>query len=166
MIVEGEWWENEARANFNYTGGYGTRDFRFMIMPKMEGQYDNSVQYIGGADIATDMVVNAKTDKIELCKLWLHFSHSERALEEFTLTNGVVRDSFEYDLSDEQLNSLTPFGRNVYCIKKGVGVYENVKTIYPATYTDQNAFTQVRRCLLTENLLPPLRWALTELMLR
>ena len=140
MIVEGEWWENEARANFNYTGGYGTRDFRFMIMPKMEGQYDNSVQYIGGADIATDMVVNAKTDKIELCKLWLHFSHSERALEEFTLTNGVVRDSFEYDLSDEQLNSLTPFGRNVYRIKKGVGAYGNVKTIYPATYTDQNAF--------------------------
>ena len=28
----------------------------------------------------------------------------------------------------------------MYCIKKGVGVYENVKTIYPATYTDQNAF--------------------------
>lgn len=140
MIVEGEWWENEARANFNYTGGYGTRDFRFMILPKIEGQIDDSVQYIGAADIARDLVVNAKTDKIELCKLWLHFSHSESALEEFTLTNGVVRDSFDYDLSSEQQSKLTPFGRNVYEIKKGLGAYKNVRTVYPAQYTDCNAF--------------------------
>ena len=140
MIQEGEWWENEARANFNQTGGYGQRDFRFMILPKIEGQIDESVQYIGGASIGTDLVVNAKSDKIELCKLWLHFSHSESALEEFTLTNGAVRNSFNYDLSAEQLNQLTPFGRNVYEIKKGIGAYENVKTTYPAVYTDQCSF--------------------------
>lgn len=145
MIEEGEWWENEARDNFNYTGGYGTRDFRFMILPKISGQIDENVQCIGSADIGTDLVVNAKSKQLDLCRLWLQFSHSESALEDFTLSNGVVRDSFEYDLSEEQQQQLTKFGRNVYQIKKGLGAYANVKTVYPASYTDCNAFYQNTR---------------------
>lgn len=140
MIFEGEWWENEARTNFNYTGGYGTRDFRFMALPKIDGQIDSSVRSIGASLMGTDLVVNAKSDKLDLCRLWLQFSHSESALETFTLCTGAVRNAFEYDLSEEQQASLTKFGQNVYKIKKGLGEYANVNLVYPATYNKSNAF--------------------------
>lgn len=140
MLYEGEWWENEARAIFNATGGYGTRDFRFFPLPEIENQKDKNVRSIGSDKLSTDMIINAKSDKLDLCRLWVQFSHSESMLEEMTLTNGVVRNSFEYDLNDAQLSTLTKFGQNVYKIKHGAGEYSKISLVYPSGYTDQNGF--------------------------
>lgn len=139
MIVEGEWWENEARAYFNSTGGYGSRDFRYMALPTIEGQ-TTGYNCVGADALATDLIVNAKTKNIELVRLWLQYSHSETALENFTLTNGVTRNSFKYDLSDEQQSKLTPFGRCVYQMKMGIKQYSNVKAMYPTKYSDRHVF--------------------------
>jgi hypothetical protein len=44
MLVEGGWWENEAREMFNNIAkedssrGFGKRDYRFLMTPAMEGQ--------------------------------------------------------------------------------------------------------------------------------
>lgn len=116
MLYEGEWWENEARTNFNYTGGYGKREFRFFPMPYIEGQKDESVRSVADYSRGVDLFVNKKTKKLELCKLWLQFAHTEKALETFTLHTGVTR-FYDYDLSEEQLTKLTPFARNTYKIK-------------------------------------------------
>ena len=123
MIYEGEWWENEARSYFNYTGGYGTRDFRFFPMPYIEGQKEENVRSLGTYYPGCSLFVNAKSSKQDLCRLWLQFAHSESALESFTLHSSSTLP-FEFDLDDTQLQQLTPFARNAYKIKKGL--YTNV----------------------------------------
>lgn len=139
MIHEGEWWENEARSFFNITGGYGSRDFRFMPTPYIEGQFDEDVRSFGAHNAGTHLIVNGRTKQAELCRLWLQFSHSESALEKFTLTNGAVRDAFEYDLSDEQLQELTPFGRNVYNIKTNKN--DNIEIYRASAYLNAHDFS-------------------------
>lgn len=122
MIYEGEWWENEARANFNYTGGYGSRDFRFFPMPYISGQKDENARSLGTYYAGCSLFVNEKSTKKDLVRLWLQFSHSESALETQTIMTGVTR-AYDFDLDDSQLAKMTPFGRNTYQIKKGL--YKN-----------------------------------------
>ena len=116
MIQEGEWWENEARVFFDYTGGYGSREFRFFPLPQINGQKDASVRSLGNYSRGTDLFINAKTKKYDLAKLFVQFAHSESSLETFTMETGITR-FYKYDLNDEQLAKMTPFGRNVYKIK-------------------------------------------------
>ena len=134
MMYEGEWWENETRANFNYTGGYGKREFRFFPLPYIEGQKDEDVRSVCDYSRGVDLFVNAKTKKLDLCKLWLQYAHSESALETFTMETGVTR-FYDYDLDEEQLKTLTPFGRNTYKIKMtnetGVTVFASRAWIDP-----------------------------------
>lgn len=115
MIQEGEWWENEARAAFEYTGGYGKRDFRFFPMPEIPGQKTND-RSLGNYSRGIDLFINAKTKKADLAKLFLQFAHSESSLETFTLETGNTR-FYEYDLSESQIAKLTPFARDTYKIK-------------------------------------------------
>lgn len=117
MIYEGEWWENEARDYFNYTGGYGTRDFRFFPLPEIEGQKDPAVRSVAEYSDDVSGFVNAKTPVPELCRLWLQYSHSESALENFTMQTGLTM-AYDFDLSEEQQGQMSKFARNVYKIKK------------------------------------------------
>ncbi len=144
MLMEGEWWENEANRNgyFNTTGGYGFRDFRFMPIPRIEGQ-KTSGRSLGTSTAGTNLIVNAKTKQKELCRLWLQYTHSEHALEVFTLANGCVRDAFDYDLNDTQLAQLTPFGQNVYNLKKNET--DDVTIYAPADYNECHNFYLTRK---------------------
>ncbi len=116
MLYEGEWWENENRTQFNYTGGYGTRDFRFFPLPYIDGQKDPDQRTVADYSRGVDLFVNAKTKKAALSKLFLQFVHSESSLETFTIETGITR-MYDYDLSDEQLAKVSKFGQNVYKIK-------------------------------------------------
>ena len=116
MLYEGEWWENENRTQFNYTGGYGTRDFRFFPLPYIDGQKDPDQRTVADYSRGVDLFVNAKTQKAALSKLFLQFVHSESSLETFTIETGITR-MYDYDLSEEQLKNVSKFGQNVYKIK-------------------------------------------------
>lgn len=142
MLFEGEWWENEARASFNYTGGYGIRDFRFMPIPQIDGQKTDGYS-IGTSTAGTNLFINAKTKQKELCRLWLQFAHSEHALEVFTLANGAVRNAFEYDLSADQLATLSKFGQSVYKLKKGLDEYQDVTVYAPSAYLQCHDFYNI-----------------------
>jgi len=124
MIVEGEWWENEARQHFIDMGtafgenkyGYGKRDFRFMPLPfSDDAKSDKEVYHsLSSGSIA---FVNANSEHKDLAALWIQFSLQESSLEAFTLETGAVL-GYDYDLSAEQKAELTPFARNVYEIRK------------------------------------------------
>lgn len=124
MIVEGEWWENEARQHFIDMGtafgdavyGYGKRDFRFMPLPFSDNAKSDTEVYhsLSSGSIA---FVNRNSAHKDLAGLWIQFSLQESSLEEFTLETGAVL-AYEYDLSEEQKSQLTPFARNVYEIRK------------------------------------------------
>ncbi len=129
MIFEGEWWENEARMYFNSMGqikeenGYGKRDFRFFPIPEIPGQKVEGQSFLGSMSNGTVLFANKKTIegnavKEKLVKEWLQFQHAEASLETFTMTVGAVLP-YDYDLSDEQLQQMTPFARDCWDVHRG-----------------------------------------------
>lgn len=123
MIVEGEWWENEARQQFIDMGtafgealyGYGVRDFRFMPLPFADGSKSDKHVYHSLSSGSTAFV-NARSEHKDLAGLWIQFALQESSLEAFTLKTGIVLP-YEFDLSEKQQQELTPFAQNVYSIR-------------------------------------------------
>lgn len=138
MIIEGDWWENEARATFNSMGsinsddGYGKREFRFMPIPQVT-EKDKSEKYtIGAFSNGAVTIINKKTVannpvKQKLAELWLQFQYSAKALKTFTLRTGSSLP-LEYEMTNDDLAKLTPFARNTWELRhsdKVEIVYDN-----------------------------------------
>lgn len=125
MILEGDWWENEAKGTFVSMGqidendGYGKRDFRFMPIPQMTSN-DKGAKYTIASHSKTGEIcfVNKKTVendtlKQTLCKLWLQYAYSDEALKIFTKNSGSALP-YNYELTESELAELTPFARSVW----------------------------------------------------
>ena len=151
MLVEGVWWENEARAMFNTIAesgypdrGFGKQDYRYMLMPAIEGQKGIDGQGNGTVFSASDtggIVMKKQTDAAKLAKLkeFLCMTLTEEVLVNFTKTTGINRP-FDYTLSQADLAEMTPFARNVYNIyndKENIKIIRPEVTLYaqPITFT-------------------------------
>ena len=134
MIVEGVWWENEARNMFNTlerqgetSQKYGTRDFRFMPLPDMDdGKNEKSVFYI--SENAT-IFIKKQSDavKLDAAKRFIAYTCTDKVLKRFTIATNGMR-AYKYDLSPEELAQLTNLGRNAYAIYHDT---EHVQLIRP-----------------------------------
>ena len=139
MLCEGIWWENEARkssfaqvAQMDSERGYGKRDYRFMLIPNLEGQkgIDGSGHgsVLAGQDTGSFFVVKEKnTEKTEVLMDFLVQTLSDACLEKFTTETGVVR-AYDYSISDENLQKMTPFSQNVWKIYNDP---ENIAIVRP-----------------------------------
>lgn len=129
MLIEGEWWENEARATFNEMGstleeyGYGKRNFKFLPMPTMEGQkLGEGKRVISSFSNGSVAFVNINSSQKEVAKLWIQFMHQNSSLATFTTYTGSVLP-YEYTLTDEQYNGMTPFARSVWDLRHDENTY-------------------------------------------
>ena len=121
MLIEGIWWENEARATMNTLGAgrrYGERDYRFLLYPEMDGQRGIDGEGNGTVFAATDTGVvfayrSSDETKNQLMKEFIAMTTSDKVLKEFTKTTGAMRP-FSYEMSDADLAEMTPFGRFVW----------------------------------------------------
>ena len=124
-ILEGDWWENEARASFNSMGnlnpadGYGQRNFRMMPIPHFTAEEVSAGKpyKFGGFSSGYPAVVNRLTVegdpvKEKLVRLWLQFQHSRESLKTFTTHSGSSL-AYDYDLTEAELEALTPFARSI-----------------------------------------------------
>lgn len=139
MIVEGSWWENEARATFNALEGrgekafaFGKRDYRYMLYPAMDGQKGIDGNGNGSVVISMDngasfVVKSGNTESDTVAKEFLRYTLKEENLQIFTVNSGGLRP-FEYSLTDTQYESLTPFRQNVWDIYHDS---ENVAVVRP-----------------------------------
>lgn len=154
MIVEGDWWENEARGTFNSMGqidadnGYGKRDFKFMPIPQMT-EDDKCEQYTigshsGAGDIlfVNKLTVENNPVKRLLTKLWLQFQYSADGCRTFTKNSGSVLP-YAYDMTDDDLKVLTPFARSVWDMHTDPRVQIVHFGSMMQSYTVRNASQQV-----------------------
>lgn len=135
MLLDGDWWENEARAQFTEMSGgdpeseyaYGKRKFRFMPMPKMTGQKTEGTIFTSSSNGCAGFVRKDR-DAVtqQVAGLWIQFMHSNSSLATFTQETSSVLP-YEYTLTTEQYNSLTPFGQDVWDIRrdKNVTIYHS-----------------------------------------
>ena len=132
MLFEGEWWENEARATFNAMGakneenGYGKREFRMMPIPSFDSTNEEQKYTLGAWTGGCITLVNEKTVgedpvKQKLVELWLQYQNSTEGLKCFTKHTAVTLP-LDYELTEEDLQEITPFGRNLYKLKRDYNV--------------------------------------------
>lgn len=123
MLMDGPWWEYEARAMFNDPEvisdgrGYGERDYRYMLFPYMDGQKgiggeggeeDNDHgSVLSATDTGAVFAYKGKDErKNQLIKDFIALTTSDKYLREFSKSGGLR--PFNFELSDEEYAALTP----------------------------------------------------------
>ena len=147
MLYEGVWWENEARAVFTSLEKrgekdykYGTRDYRYMLLPNMEGQRgangDGTGSVIGVSEsgsIFLKKMPNAQ--KLGYAKDFIKYLVSDEVSRLFTTYASGLRP-YNYELTAEDQNSMTTFAKNAYALYSDT---ENVTAIrlQPLSYLSE-----------------------------
>ena len=138
MVVEGNWWENEAAAVWKAmasTPGASKeeRNIGFMPLPVMDESLANGERTILANGKYTGAFIKASIpeEKIPLAKLFLQYTSTESALQDFTVTVGQGRN-FNYELTDEQYKGMTTFQKTIWDLKK------NADVVYP--YSDSKLY--------------------------
>lgn len=138
MMVEGNWWENEAAAVWtdmaNIPGASKEeRNIGFMPLPFLNESLVGTQRTLVDANYSAAFIkANIAEEKIPLAKLFLQFISTEAELQNFTTTVGQPRN-FNYDLTDEQYDSLSTFQKTVWDLKKEAAV------VYP--YSDSPLYS-------------------------
>lgn len=139
MICEGIWWENEAKKGVfpqvekqDADRGFGKRDYRFMLLPYMEGQRgidgNGKGSVLAGQDTGSFFVVKEKdTKKTEILLDFLVRTLSDECLEKFTSETGIIR-AYDYEISAENFAKMTPFAKTVWNIYRDT---ENIAIVRP-----------------------------------
>lgn len=121
MLVDGPWWEREASATMNDMASYyeneyyayGTREFGIMPMPEADdgsSAEGNTIACTSGRSL---IFMNNSSEVKDEAADFLQFCMSEEGLRIATAKSGVMRP-YEYTMTQEYLDQMTPFGRMVY----------------------------------------------------
>ena len=120
MMIDGAWWEREAQRTMNdmatlYKNDYykyGTREFGLMPIPEADDGSSapgNTTACVSGRSL---IFMNNRSDVKDAAGLFLQYMCSNRGLNIATAASGMVRP-YEYEMEDEYLAKMTPFGREL-----------------------------------------------------
>ena len=120
MIVEGGWWENEADSIFSdmqesYGSKWAKENRRFAIMPTPKADDESSAEgrtYCALTSGASVAAISKYSKNQEICKEFLRFCHTDKALNIFTQYTGVFKP-YDYDLTEEAYNNMSYYGKHV-----------------------------------------------------
>ncbi len=129
MLVDGNWWENEATLNpsegFNLAetifGESGKRENRrFGMMPLPKATADQVEQPYSLAETNTSYaLINAYTTQdeeiLKLAKLFVKFCCTDQELQYFTAETGVPK-GLSYEMPEELLQEMTVYEQSVWNI--------------------------------------------------
>ena len=122
MLVEGLWWENEAKAMFAEVEkagrGYGKVNYRYMLLPAIEGQKGIDGKGNGTVFTVSDtggivVVKQDNAEKLGKIKEFLGMTLSDSVLKAFTKDTGIMRP-FNYEMTEADLASMSKFARNAW----------------------------------------------------
>ena len=126
FLIEGSWWEFEAKnslvnsAKYGDGRGFGAREYRVYLKPVTENQIgDKDVTVLSG-DLSHGVLFNnipsklkgSKEDFIAKCKDFMAYTLTDENMAYYTETTGIEKP-FRYNMTDAQLAKLTPFQRNI-----------------------------------------------------
>ena len=118
MLLDGAWWEYEARAMFNSLAetepdrGYGKREYRMMLFPDLPGQKSEksaiSVCETGAFIVPKD----SNKERLAVTKEFLAYMLSDEGIKTFTTITGSLMP-YDTEFTEEDMAKLTPFTRNM-----------------------------------------------------
>lgn len=130
MIIDGTWWENEAKSAFEELQGEGYERHNYAVMPKPHATEEKVGQKACWQSTSSSygFVASASEHK-ELAKAFLKFLHTDVELSHFTAEVNMTRP-LDYPILDEDAAKLTTYCKSILDLK------ENSDIIYPYTKLD------------------------------
>ncbi len=145
FLYEGNWWENEARANFNslYNRGftdyaYGTRDYRMMMPPMLDdnGVYDKVPLNSFGIE-AISVKKQSDTNKLDAIKDFVSYLYSNDVLNETAIaTGGLI--PFDSGITEAHYSRMTKFARTMNEMFRSEDTYFFTASRYAKTMAGEN----------------------------
>ena len=135
MLVDGIWWENEARAALDDCQkefGKGRMERRFAFLPIPKANETELAKEKGQTLMSLNTsfgFISAKTKKMELAKKFMQFLHTDAQMSAFTRETSILR-SFEYEVAAADEAKMSYFGKSVMETKR------NSNIIYPCSNLD------------------------------
>lgn len=119
MLIEGNWWENEAAGTFEAMdemyakSGRMDRKFAFMPLPKPT-QSEVGENHTMVESNSSYMFVKAGIDEVhaDVAKKFIRFVNTDEKLREFTVLTNTPK-ALEYEVTDSDLAQMSYFGKSV-----------------------------------------------------
>ncbi len=131
MILEGSWWENEAKAGFEELEDGGYERHNYAVMPKPHATEDKIGQtpcWLGTS--SSYGFVASNTAHLDLALSFMRFLHTDAELSHFTAEVNMTRP-LNYPITEEDSAKLTTYCKSILTLK------ENSDIIYPYTNREQ-----------------------------
>lgn len=139
MILEGDWWYNEAReiGSIDYIckngiardGSKLTEDkinVKRMALPMPDESFITGRTTVSCEMNSLALIKNTiSSEKIDIAKKFLQFAYTDQSLREFTAITSTVKD-LNYDMGTD-LDSLCPYAKSVVEVHSG----EQTDKVYP-----------------------------------
>ena len=125
MIIEGSWWENEAKSAFaSYEKNYGTRS-NYAIMPI---PFENAAKAAACNYKHTYLslsqsfgIISQSSQNKPLALEFMKFLHTDKMLSKFTRDTSITRP-LNYEISAEDQANLTTYAKSLIDLKKTADV--------------------------------------------
>ena len=143
MLLEGAWWEYEARnafataAELDASRGYGKREYRFMLLPDIEGQVNEKSCFSSCESGAMIVPKDPDKERLQVTKEFIAYMASDEALNVFLTETGSLMP-YQYNFSDADYEKLTPFAKNMlelYSDEENIEILRpQIATLSPLSY--------------------------------
>lgn len=135
MFIDGTYWENEAEgvnAFSTLESVYGVKrsetNFAYLPAPKATadkvGEKSTLLEAFDYVAFIDAGLAKRNPEKVAICKEFLKFAYTDTSLCEFTMNTGI-RKALNYEISDSQKASLSPYYRSV------LDITERSDIVYP-----------------------------------
>ena len=114
MLVDGSWWNSEARTDYTTAEERATKRFANMPIPKPDASQigENTVRV---SERSSLMFVNAYTPKniLPAALEFMSYLQSDEAMNTFSVNTDMLR-AMNYEITEENLNKMTYYGQSNY----------------------------------------------------
>lgn len=162
MLVEGNYWQNEASSAFDeLVSAYGegaskaNRRFATMPTPKISESALGKRTITTGGNSVCFMNGKCPENKVKVSKMFIQYAHTEAKLREFTEITDIPRP-YDYEIG-ESFGKLSYFGKDLWQLRSSSDIIPDyrtaeamkrnpssftISTFWSATGTTNNPFTQ------------------------
>ena len=116
MMVEGTWWESEARTNFASEEDRRSEERDYAIMPLPKATYadvgKNNTK-ISERNTVAFINANCPSYAVPIAKEFLKFIYSDKTMNDFSKDTDMLI-AMNYELTEETLAAMSNYGRSVY----------------------------------------------------
>ena len=126
MIIEGSWWENEARNTIqNYYDTYGKRsDYAIMPIPFLNAEKAAASNYKHTYLSLSQSfgIVSASTPQKKLALEFMKFLHTDKMMSKFTQSTSITRP-LNYEIAEEDQAGLSTYAKSLIDLKKNANIF-------------------------------------------